>query len=119
MTEAVGVYDGQGRGGGVDWAKVCEFMGSVRTYNQCRHRWHNVIKHRGMNPEDMTGRLSAGGDELYQYAPQEHEWAGPHQTNAMNLQPHISEQQQQQHHQQQQQQLEEDPNMQFLQKYDV
>ncbi len=46
MTEAVGLYDGQGRGGGIDWAKVCDFMGSIRTYNQCRHRWHNVIKHR-------------------------------------------------------------------------
>jgi hypothetical protein len=22
-------------------------MGPVRSYNQCRHRWHNVIKHRG------------------------------------------------------------------------
>lgn len=47
LTEAVGVYDGQGRGGGVDWNKVCEFMGPIRSYNQCRHRWHNVIKHRG------------------------------------------------------------------------
>lgn len=22
-------------------------MGPIRSYNQCRHRWHNVIKHRG------------------------------------------------------------------------
>lgn len=26
-------------------------MGPVRSYNQCRHRWHNVIKHRGNIPE--------------------------------------------------------------------
>eukprot|EP00604_Paraphysomonas_vestita_P004448 CAMPEP_0174825364 /NCGR_PEP_ID=MMETSP1107-20130205/42680_1 /TAXON_ID=36770 /ORGANISM="Paraphysomonas vestita, Strain GFlagA" /LENGTH=420 /DNA_ID=CAMNT_0016056897 /DNA_START=48 /DNA_END=1311 /DNA_ORIENTATION=+ len=69
LTEAVGVYDGQGRGGGVDWAKVCEFMGSIRTYNQCRHRWHNVIKHRGISHDNINPRLSSssvgvgGGDD--------------------------------------------------------
>jgi predicted metal-dependent phosphotriesterase family hydrolase len=26
-------------------------MGPIRSYNQCRHRWHNVIKHRGNIPE--------------------------------------------------------------------
>lgn len=26
-------------------------MGPIRSYNQCRHRWHNVIKHRGGIPE--------------------------------------------------------------------
>jgi hypothetical protein len=111
----VGVYDGQGRGGGVDWAKVCEFMGSVRTYNQCRHRWHNVIKHRGMNPDDMTGRLSNGGEEIYQgYNSQEQDWANPLHAN---MQHQLLEQQQQRH--QQQPIVEEDPNLQYLQKYDV
>lgn len=79
LTEAVGVYDGQGRGGGVDWNKVCEFMGPIRSYNQCRHRWHNVIKHRG-NLADSEHRYneevaheqwvaSQGGNEHMLHSP--------------------------------------------------
>jgi hypothetical protein len=101
----------------VDWAKVCEFMGSVRTYNQCRHRWHNVIKHRGINPDEMNG--------FHGYTPSQpqdqdlagaQEWAALQQQHAM-MQHQLLEQQEQQQHQQQE--AEEDPNLAYLQKYDV
>ena len=42
------VYNGHGRGGGIDWGKVCEYLGGHRRYNQCRHRWHNILKQRAM-----------------------------------------------------------------------
>ena len=53
FIEAVAVYNGHGRGGGIDWGKVCEYLGGSRKYNQCRHRWHNVLKTRAMR-EDVT-----------------------------------------------------------------
>jgi hypothetical protein len=44
LIEAVSLYEGQGRGGAVDWGKVCEYMGGERTYDQCRVRWNGVLK---------------------------------------------------------------------------
>jgi hypothetical protein len=44
LIEAVALYEGQGRGGAVDWGRVCEFMGGDRTYDQCRIRWNGVLK---------------------------------------------------------------------------
>lgn len=44
LIEAVALYEGQGRGGAVDWGKVCEYMGGDRTYDQCRVRWNGVLK---------------------------------------------------------------------------
>jgi hypothetical protein len=44
LIEAVALYEGQGRGGAVDWGRVCEFMGGYRTYDQCRIRWNGVLK---------------------------------------------------------------------------
>lgn len=44
LIEAVALYEGQGRGGAVDWGKVCEYMGGERTYDQCRVRWNGVLK---------------------------------------------------------------------------
>lgn len=84
-------------------------MGGVRTYNQCRHRWHNVIKHRGMNPEDMAARLAAGGDESFHYPShdQTQDWSQlQHQHSAMSLQhPQL--------------QPSDDASLTYLQKYDV
>lgn len=45
----MGIYEGQGKGGGVDWGKVSEFMRGERTPNQCHTRWNSVLKHKGMN----------------------------------------------------------------------
>ncbi len=44
MREAVALYRGQGQGGGVNWVKVSSYMGGTRSYQQCRMRWHNVLK---------------------------------------------------------------------------
>jgi hypothetical protein len=44
LIEAVALYEGQGRGGAVDWGRVCEYMGGDRTYDQCRVRWNGVLK---------------------------------------------------------------------------
>lgn len=46
LTEAVSMYDGQGRGGTVDWAKVRAHLGNERSSYQHRMRWHSVLKHR-------------------------------------------------------------------------
>jgi hypothetical protein len=46
LIEGVGIYDGQGKGGGVDWAKVSEYMHGDRTANQCHTRWNSILKHR-------------------------------------------------------------------------
>jgi hypothetical protein len=45
-VEGVGIYDGQGKGGGVDWGKVSEYMHGDRTANQCHTRWNSILKHR-------------------------------------------------------------------------
>jgi hypothetical protein len=47
LTEAVLRYDGHGRGGAIDWGRVCEHMGGHRTYDQCRMRWNGVLKVSG------------------------------------------------------------------------
>lgn len=52
MLEAVTLFDGKGRAGGIDWTRVCAHMGTGRTYGQCRHRWHNVLKHKTMMFDD-------------------------------------------------------------------
>lgn len=54
------VHNGHGRGGGIDWGKVVEYLGGGRKYNQCRHRWHNVLKARAMREENSVTAL--GGD---------------------------------------------------------
>jgi hypothetical protein len=46
LTEAVGMFDGVGRGGTVDWSKVSEHMSGDRSSYQHRMRWHSVLKHR-------------------------------------------------------------------------
>lgn len=47
LIEAVSLFDGQGRGGAIDWGRVCEYMGGDRTYDQCRVRWNGVLKVHG------------------------------------------------------------------------
>ena len=44
LMEAVALYEGQGRGGAVDWGQVCEYVGNGRTYDQCRIRYNGVVK---------------------------------------------------------------------------
>jgi hypothetical protein len=95
----------------VDWAKVCEFMGSVRTYNQCRHRWHNVIKHRGINPDEINGFHGYSSSQPQDQASAQQEWAALQQQHLAMQHQLLG--------QQQQQEAEEDPNLAYLQKYDV
>jgi hypothetical protein len=46
LIEAMGLYDGQGKGGGVDWGKVSEYLGGQRAATQCYKRWHDALKQR-------------------------------------------------------------------------
>lgn len=107
-------------------------MGSIRTYNQCRHRWHNVIKHRGVNHEDMNSRMSNGGDESFTNYGQTQDSAdvsgdlshsqdwNTHQQLALHQLMEHQHQQQNQNQQQQQGDGEEDSNLyQSLHKYGV
>mmetsp|Transcript_23567 Transcript_23567/g.34569 ORF Transcript_23567/g.34569 Transcript_23567/m.34569 type:complete len:705 (-) Transcript_23567:56-2170(-) len=47
LIQAVGLYEGQGKGGGVDWRRVSEYCNGERTPNQCHTRWNSVLRHRG------------------------------------------------------------------------
>jgi hypothetical protein len=47
VLEGVRLYEGKGKGGGVDWAGVVKHMGGGRSVKQCRLRWSNVLQHRG------------------------------------------------------------------------
>jgi hypothetical protein len=40
------LFEGQGKGGSVSWAKVSEHMGGTRTPHQCADRWNTTLKHR-------------------------------------------------------------------------
>jgi hypothetical protein len=40
------LFEGQGKGGSVAWAKVSEHMGGTRTPKQCANRWRDSLKHR-------------------------------------------------------------------------
>jgi hypothetical protein len=40
------LFEGQGKGGAVSWAKVSEHMGGTRTPKQCAKRWDDTLKHR-------------------------------------------------------------------------
>ncbi|CAE7570840.1 mybL, partial [Symbiodinium microadriaticum] len=66
LVEAVNIYRGSGRGGTVDWVKVCEYMGAERTREQYCGRWNGVMKHRDSKgaardnaelpvPDDLSG----------------------------------------------------------------
>lgn len=101
-------------------------MGSIRTYNQCRHRWHNVIKHRGTNHEDINSRLSTGIDDSFHGV---HDYGQPQDPNDLHVN-NNDNQDWNSHHQQinlhqmmeqqQHQQGEEDSQLyQTLQKYGV
>jgi hypothetical protein len=48
LIEAVHLFRGRGRGGTVDWMKVCDYVGSGRTREQNSGRWNGVLKHREM-----------------------------------------------------------------------
>lgn len=43
LVEGVRLYRGQGRKGGVAWAKVSEHMGHTRTMKQCKKRWDDAF----------------------------------------------------------------------------
>ena len=67
LAAAVRACDGHGRGGGVDWEQVCCYMGSRYSLGKCRHRWHNVVKHRVMmlhkSPSASPPHTEDGGKE--------------------------------------------------------
>lgn len=46
LLEAVHLFRGVGRGGSVDWMKVCEYVGNDRTREQYCGRWNGVLKQR-------------------------------------------------------------------------
>ena len=45
LVEAVGLFDGQAKGGGISWVKVSAHLDGRRTPNQCCQRWNETIKH--------------------------------------------------------------------------
>jgi hypothetical protein len=46
LLEGMALFEGQGKGGSVAWAKVSEHMGGTRTPKQCANRWSDSLKHR-------------------------------------------------------------------------
>jgi hypothetical protein len=46
LCEAVAAYDEQGNGSGVDWDRVSEHLGGMRSGNQCYRRWHDSLKQK-------------------------------------------------------------------------
>ena len=46
------------KGGGIFWTKVCEEMGSERTYQQCLKRWRQTLQHLGSG-----ARIGAWSDQ--------------------------------------------------------
>ena len=44
MREAMALYRGQGKGGGVDWEQVSSYMGGTRSSKQCNKRWLDKLK---------------------------------------------------------------------------
>eukprot|EP00602_Paraphysomonas_sp_CaronLab_P013810 CAMPEP_0185042118 /NCGR_PEP_ID=MMETSP1103-20130426/42160_1 /TAXON_ID=36769 /ORGANISM="Paraphysomonas bandaiensis, Strain Caron Lab Isolate" /LENGTH=388 /DNA_ID=CAMNT_0027582127 /DNA_START=177 /DNA_END=1343 /DNA_ORIENTATION=- len=46
LRVGVGLFEGQGKGGRVNWGKVAEHMSFTRSPQQCSHRWNNILKHR-------------------------------------------------------------------------
>ncbi len=46
MIEAVKLFDGQGKKGGVNWVKVSEYMNGTRSSSQCVNRWNNILQPR-------------------------------------------------------------------------
>jgi hypothetical protein len=61
LMEAVILYRGTGRGGNVDWVKVCEYMGNDRTREQYCGRWNGVLKHREMKMAQALAASQEGG----------------------------------------------------------
>ena len=49
------LYEGQGKGGGVNWAKVSEHMGGTRAPMQCFTRWSGTLKHRSLGVMKSKG----------------------------------------------------------------
>jgi hypothetical protein len=45
LVEAVRLYRGKGRKGGVAWRLVSEHMGRTRTMKQCKKRWDDAFEH--------------------------------------------------------------------------
>lgn len=45
LVEAVRLFRGKGRKGGVAWQKVSEYMGRTRTMKQCKKRWDDAFEH--------------------------------------------------------------------------
>jgi hypothetical protein len=42
------LFEGQGKGGSVSWAKVSEHMGGTRAPKKCTDRWSKTLKHRSI-----------------------------------------------------------------------
>ena len=59
------LYEGQGKGGAVNWGKVSEHMGGTRTPQQCHIRWNRTLKSRSLGVMKTTGWTDAEVISLY------------------------------------------------------
>ena len=60
LTDAVMLFQGEGRGGTVDWVKVCDYMADGRTREQHSGRWNGVLKHREKGTGGDSGERPEG-----------------------------------------------------------
>ena len=51
----MGLYEGQGQKGGVNWVKVSEHMGGTRSPQQCTQRWNGTLKPRSLGVMKSKG----------------------------------------------------------------
>lgn len=54
LAEAVGIFEGKGRGGSIDWNAVSKYMGGRRSSQLCRNRWMGILVPR------MAGGVNSG-----------------------------------------------------------
>ncbi len=59
-------YEGRGKGGNVDWAKVAGEMDGSRTYHQCKQRWNTTLKPK-LSGEQQTGPWSTEEVLLFKF----------------------------------------------------
>jgi hypothetical protein len=71
LIQAVGLNEGHGRRGSINWASVSHHMRGIRTAQQCSHRWNRVLKVRGISAnsypwtDEEDERLRQAASEFY------------------------------------------------------
>lgn len=62
LEEGVRRYNGLGLRGGIEWEKVRQEVGDLRSVHQCRGRWNGILKHR--TPALRTSPWTKEEDDL-------------------------------------------------------